>query len=179
MSLQFLRFLSRTISYYLVIDKISFVNKLLNSLFTIFPQTANIFLIIIITLFTYAILGMELFSFLRPRNQLNDFDQNYKNFHSALFALVKFSTMESPIQQLSDAASEMSPDWVCFKIDSFDKFQKYGQYGCGNLWLAIFFFISFHIFYSLLLMSTLMTLIVDAYSEVRQEENSHITRFVL
>ena len=87
--------------------------------------------------------------------------------------------MESPIQQLSDAASEMSPNWVCFEINSFEDFKRYGQNGCGSLGWAISFFLTFHIIYSLILMSTFMTLIVDAYSEVRQEENSHITRFVL
>lgn len=88
-----------------MIDEIPFANKMLNSLFTIFPRTANILLIILVTIVTYAILGMELFSFLRPRQELDSYNQNYKDFQTALFALIKFSTMESPIQQISDAAS--------------------------------------------------------------------------
>lgn len=77
------------------------------------PQTTNIALIIVVTLFIYAIIGMELFAFLRPSAELDSFNQNYTNFSSALFALIKFSTMESPIAQMSDAAQHLSPNFIC------------------------------------------------------------------
>ena len=96
-----------------MLDEIPFARKLLNSLVTILPQTTNIALLIVITLFIYAIIGMELFSFLRPSSELDDYNQNYTNFSSALFALIKFSTMESPIAQMSDAAQTLSPNFVC------------------------------------------------------------------
>lgn len=60
---------------------------------TVLPQTSNIALIILVTLFIYAIIGMELFAFLRPSDELDVFNQNYTDFPSALFALIKFSTM--------------------------------------------------------------------------------------
>lgn len=152
---------------------------MLNSLVTVLPQTTNIALIIFVTLFIYAIIGMELFSFLRPNIELDTFNQNYTNFSSALFALIKFSTMESPIQQISDAAQTLSPNFVCVDIYSYESYQMYGQNGCGNKFMSYLFFLSFHIFYSLLLMSTLMAVIVDSYCEVKKEESAPITKLVL
>lgn len=90
------------------------MRKLLNAIATILPRTSNILLLIAITLFIYAIIGMEMFSYLRPNVELDVFNQNYSNFSSALFALVKFSTMENPIQQISDAAQISQPNFVCF-----------------------------------------------------------------
>ena len=76
--------------------------------------------------------------------------------------------MESPIAQISDAAQSLSPNFICQNIYSYDEFQQYGQMGCGNNYMSYTFFLSFHIFYSLLLMSTLMAVIVDSYSEVKR-----------
>lgn len=57
-----------------------------------------------VTVFIYSIIGMELFAFLKPSTEIDEFNQNYTEFFSAIFALIKFSTMESPINQISDAA---------------------------------------------------------------------------
>lgn len=54
------------ICFILVLNELTFARKLLNSLMTIFPQTSNIMLMIFVTIFAYAIVGMELFSFLKP-----------------------------------------------------------------------------------------------------------------
>ena len=151
----------------------------MNSIATILPRTSNILLIISITLFIYAIIGMELFSYLKPNIELDEHNQNYTDFGSALFALIKFSTMESPIQQIIDAAQTSQPNFVCYEIFSYDDFSELGQKGCGSQASSYIFFLSFHIFYSLLLMSTLMAVIVDGYSEVKREENAFITKFVL
>lgn len=97
----------------LVLDEIPFARKLLNTIVSILPQTSNILLMICLTLFIYTIIGMELFSFLRPNIELDNFNQNYTSFSTALFALIKFSTMESPIQQISDAAQTLAPNFIC------------------------------------------------------------------
>lgn len=107
---------------------------------------------------------MELFSYLKTNNELNIFDQNYKSFSTALFSLVKFSLWENPIDQLSDAAQGIGPDFVCFDIENYEEFLHYGQMGCGSKWKSYIFFLSFHITYSMILMSSLIALVFDAYS---------------
>lgn len=51
--------------------------------------------------------------------------------------------------------------------------------GCGNKALSYTFFLSFHVFYSMLLMSSVMAVIVDSYSDVKREEEAPITKLVL
>lgn len=86
-----------------------------------------------------------------------------------MFALIKFSTLESPIQQISDAAQSASPDFLCTPIYTYAEYLVSGQNGCGNAAMSYIFFLSFHILYSMLLMSTIMAVIVDIYSQVKRE----------
>lgn len=89
------------------------IRKLLNSLISILPQTSNLLILNLTVLFIYTIIGMELFSYLKTNSELNSYDQNYWNFENAIWSLVKFSLMEAPIDQLSDAAQSLGPNFVC------------------------------------------------------------------
>jgi hypothetical protein len=53
---------------------------------------------------------------------------------------------------------------VCYDVHDYSTFLIYGQNGCGNTGLALAFFLSFHIIYSLILMPTLMGIIFDSYN---------------
>ena len=87
--------------------------------------------------------------------------------------------MESPIDQIRDAAQTLQPNFICQEISNYEEFLIYGQNGCGSPVAAYIFFLSFHVFYSLLLMSAFIALIVDTYSDLKKEENSEITVDVL
>lgn len=126
-------------------------------------------MLIFLTLFTYGVIGVYFFGYLKISLELNEFDQNYTDLKSSIYALIKFSTLESPIQQIIDSTATVEPNSVCFDIYSYDDFVKYGRMGCGNRVAGYIFFLSFLIIYSLILLSTLLAVIVDAYSEVRRE----------
>ena len=51
--------------------------------------------------------------------------------------------------------------------------------GCGKPVAGLIFFLSFQLIYTMILLSTLMAVIVDAYSEVRREEESMVNKFQL
>ncbi len=121
-------------------------------------------MLMIITLFIYTCIGMEIFGYLKPGKELNDFDENYVDFGNALFSLIKFSTWEEPINQIRDGIQQMTSNSVCFQVNDYASFLSYGQNGCGNTPLALAFFITFHIIYSLILMPTLMGIIFDSYN---------------
>ena len=87
----------------------------------------------------------------------------------ALFSLIKFSILESLIGQISDSAHVFSPNFICFDINSYEDFAKYGFNGCGNPTASYVFFFSFHIFYTMFLMSTFIAFIVDTYSDIIRE----------
>lgn len=98
---------------------IDFVRKMINSLLTIFPQTANIWLLIFVVLFSYATIGIYFFGYLKISPELNEFDQNYTDLPSAIYALIKFSTLESPILQIIESTSGIEPNSVCFDMYTY------------------------------------------------------------
>ena len=51
--------------------------------------------------------------------------------------------------------------------------------GCGDKAKSYAFFLSFHIIYSLILMSSMIAIIFDAYDEVRTEEEAMVNKFQL
>ena len=54
-----------------VLNEIDFVKKMINSLVSIFPQTSNIWLLIFIVLFSYAVIGIYFFGYLKISPELN------------------------------------------------------------------------------------------------------------
>ena len=77
-------------------------------------------MILAITLFIYSIIGMEMFCFLKHNHEIDAFNQNYESFVNALLALIKFSTMESPIEQIKDTSQTFQPNFVCFSITNYE-----------------------------------------------------------
>ncbi len=80
--------------------------------------------------------------------------------------------------QVIDSTASIQPNSVCFDIYNYEDFAKYGRMGCGSS-VGYIFFLSFLITYSFILLSTLLAVIVDAYSEVRREEESMVNKFQL
>lgn len=144
-------------------NDIDFVRKMINSLVSIFPQTSNIWLLIFVTLVSYGVIGVYFFGYLKIGPELNEFDQNYTNLPSAIYALIKFSTLESPILQIIESTATIQPNSVCYDLYSYNDFVEHGRMGCGSS-VGYIFFLSFHVVYSLILLSTLLAIIVDAYS---------------
>ena len=102
-----------------MLNEIPLTQKVTQTLSSILPRTRFVLLLIAVLLFVYSILGMELFCFLRYNEELDGFNQNYDDFLSALFTLIKFSTLESPINQIRDGIQTSQPNFVCFEISSY------------------------------------------------------------
>ena len=162
-----------------MLDQFPFAQKVFQTIFSILPRTLNLLMILAITLFIYSVVGMELFCFLKHNNEIDGFNQNYESFTNALLALIKFSTMESPIEQIKDTSQTFQPNFVCFQITEYEQFQTYGQNGCGHPLLSFLFFGSFHFLFSMFLFPTLIALIVDAYSDIKKDENSIVNKSII
>ena len=106
-----------------MLDDIPFTRKIIQTISVILPRTRFVLFLIGALFFIYSILGMELFSFLRYNEEIDGFNQNYDDFLSAFFALIKFSTLESPINQIQDGIQTSQPNFVCFEISSYEEFE--------------------------------------------------------
>ena len=102
-----------------MLDQIPSTQKIVQTLSVILPRTRFVLLLITMLFFIYSIVGMELFCFLRHSKEIDGFNQSYEDFASALFSLIKFSTLEWPIDQIRDAMRTSQPNFVCFEISTY------------------------------------------------------------
>ena len=153
---------------YSVLDEISFTQKIIQTLSTILPRTRFALLLIGVLFYIYSIVGVELFCFMRYNQEIDGTNQSYDDFPSAFFTLIKFSTLEAPIDQIRDAIQTSQPNFVCFEISSHEEFERYGQNGCGKPFLASLFFFSFHFILNVFLMSVFIGIIIDGYTETKE-----------
>ena len=102
-----------------MLDEIPFTKRIIQTLSIILPRTRFFLLLVGALFYIYAILGVELFCFLRNGNEIDGFNQSYSDFISALLSLVKFSILESPIDQIKDAMQTSKPNFICFEITTY------------------------------------------------------------
>jgi hypothetical protein len=67
---------------------------LINAVIEIIPKCASTVKILLVTLFIYAVLGTQLFAFLKPQTALDGYDLGFTNFYISLLTLVKIATGE-------------------------------------------------------------------------------------
>ncbi len=96
-----------------MLNEVEFTRKLFASLLEVIPKIYSCVIVMVCVLLIYSVVGMELFSFLKYGQELNEFDQNYTDFFSSMYSLVKFSLLENPIYQIEDAGSTFRPDFIC------------------------------------------------------------------
>ena len=77
---------------------------------------------------------------------------------------------------MDDCLKALRPNDICFKIDSFQEFEKYGslKLGCGNN-IAYLYFLSFMIIFSFMLLSLFVAIIMDIYSLRAVLEHSKVS----
>jgi hypothetical protein len=66
-----------------------------------------------------------------------------------MFLLVRVASSEYWFSILVDCVRPLNPNFVCFKINNYDDFTKYGFNGCGTAWglFKIINFIRIRLFY--------------------------------
>lgn len=105
------------------------------------PQMAIIGGLLTIILFMYAVLGLNLYPYLK-RNQGITADANFTTLLTSFFTLFKSSTGESWDVVLADTTRSSQPNNVCFPISTYADYETLGFNGCGD-YTGYLYFVSF------------------------------------
>ena len=142
--------------------------RLLDTLVLTLPGIINITLLLVLVLFIYAVLGMQLFA-KTQYNESYSVHTNFRTFESSLLALVRFATGEGWGNFMYDASVSKEG---CVRDPIYDEdmcgFNNKGNCvelnGCGNA--AIFpFLLSFTLFVSMVLFNLFVGVIIEGFSE--------------
>ena len=156
----------------------SFGKRLINAMVYAIPQMKNIFLLLILLMFIYAILGINMFSTMMYRDTYND-QNNFRDLFNAFVLLIRWSTGEDwqkVMYELASTSPYQNIEWV--NNQSYEDMQNNGTIGWGN-GFAYIYFTSFFIIVSMIVMNLSIGVFVDAYEAAKKDENSLIKEDII
>ncbi|KAL4475095.1 hypothetical protein ABPG74_001791 [Tetrahymena malaccensis] len=139
---------------------ITIVKKTLNILFYILPEIAPVAGLLLYLIYMYALIGMQIFPFIKVQNTLNGYDQHFKTFNTAVFTLIRVASGEQWFYVVNDAVRQQQPNFVCQDISNYDEYIENGLNGCGTPWGYIYFF-SFHLFVSVIILNLFIAVLLE------------------
>ena len=71
------------------------IEKLFATIFSVIPNALSMLFIMLIFLFIYTTLGMEIFAYLRTQEYINGWDVHFRNFTTAAFAMMRVVSLET------------------------------------------------------------------------------------
>ena len=163
---------------YRIFKRIQSVKQIYDTLFHVLPTLLNMLLLIILILYMYTIVGMDIFSYLKPQKTLNGYDMHFRSFSISFFTLVRVASSETWFLVFSDAARQMQPNFFCRSVNNYQDYVEYGLTDCGNI-LAFPYFLSFHILFSLVILNLFVVIVLTQYDDEFKAHQSAINKYQL
>lgn len=109
-----------------VIKKIPYLNKLFTVLKVVLPQIGNIAILLFTVILIYAVLGVDLFAFVKPQSNSGGPNINFRNPFLTMMNLVRCMTGESWYLIMQDCSRTKQPNFVCYDVTSYEDYQEHG-----------------------------------------------------
>ena len=155
----------RFIRLIVLMKRIQSLRIIFNTFILSLPSMANILGLLIITMSFYAVIGMNMFSYVRLQDSLDSY-ANFQNFFTAMFTLLRMSTGENWNWLMVDMGRGMQPNFVCYNYDFvYENLVKYGVNGCGSKWGAVLYCISFQFLYKMIVLNLFIAVILKVFEE--------------
>ena len=162
--------LVRVCRLFKLIKRVKNLRLLFNTLIVSIPSIVNIGTLLLLLFFIYAVIGMQLFSFIPDNDEVNQ-RANFRSFGSAMFLLLRFSTgenwngfMRSIMVNTSDCVMfpKYNPDapW-CLTDEDYPTCTEIN--GCGADFSAFIYFYSFTLLISFVIMNLFVGIVLEAF----------------
>ena len=171
-TLRFLRFF-RIVRLLKLIKVAPGIKRLLSTVVASAPALANVGVLVLLVLYIYAVLGIELFGHVAHGEFIND-DANFETFGAAMLTMVRCITGESYNGIMHDAmVTEARQPGRCSAAEGT----------CGDPLAAIAFFISFVVIGSYVMLNVFVAVVIDAFADDQAQEQApwsqvHVDDFV-
>ena len=129
-------------------------NLLMTLLFS-FPSFVNIGGLIMLLTLIYAVLGVQLFTYVKPGDAITDEGANFKSVPNAVLLMLQTLTLDNWSMLMSDAM--VTPEYGC-DPDAVPS-------DCGSV-AAIPFFVSYVIFGAFVLMNLIVAVMLDSFADL-------------
>eukprot|EP00743_Colponemidia_sp_Colp-15_P005327 GILK01005729.1.p1 GENE.GILK01005729.1~~GILK01005729.1.p1 ORF type:complete len:1755 (-),score=280.80 GILK01005729.1:102-5366(-) len=136
------------------------------------PSLANIGILLFLFIYIYAVLGVNLFSTVMYRDNLNR-HANFRSFGSALQTMFRCATGEGWDDIMTDLMLQDSYQGVpCTSDVSYTDIAAGNINGCGS-YVAIPFFFSYTILVTFVMFNLFVAVVIEAFADEKADEESN------
>ena len=133
------------------------LREMIRKLMVSAPAILNVLSVLALIVFIYAILGMQLFTFVAPGESLNEF-ANFRSFGGACILLFQCLTGDGWYAIMLDTANDRSQGCDPSAVPT----------GCGNPWLGIPYFLSFTVIGSFVFLNLVVAVVLEKFLSLWQ-----------
>eukprot|EP00347_Sterkiella_histriomuscorum_P005312 403357086 len=135
------------------------------------PALTNVGGLLVLFLYIYAILGVQLFATVKLQKDL-DFNANFQTFGNAFLTLIRCSTGEAWNAIMVDTTRQATAIFDCDDTDfEYQRYQQNGEqaYGCGSN-AGFIFFTSYFLVVPLIFLNLFIAIILQGFEDMNQKE---------
>ncbi len=162
--------LARICRLFRLIKNVKSLRTLFNTLVISIPSIANIGSLLILLFFIYAVVGVQLYSFIPNNGDLND-QANFRSFGTAMLLLLRFSTGENWngfMRSIIDSGENCDPNPIynpespwCLSPEDLPDCSPLN--GCGAGFSAFIYFYSFTLLVSFVILNLFVGIVLEAF----------------
>jgi len=170
----------RVLRVFRLIQSAKELRKLINTLIISLPQLANIAMLLLLCLFIFAVMGVQMFATVAFQDAYNE-HANFQNFGVAILTLMRSTTGENWNGIMYSMAENvehcvMNPEWdplLCGMEGSIDECLPLN--GCGKGFVAHWFWLLFTMLVSFVVLNVFVAVILEAFDNSNDEEDAKLT----
>lgn len=144
------------------------LQRILMTFIEAIPALINVGGLLFLFIYLYSVIGVNFFSMIKLQTSLNK-NANFQTFGTAMLTLFRISTGEGWNDIMEDCAREKSIEFLCYD-QNFEQRQKDGIQGCGSHIISYFFFMSFMIFVTFIMLNLFIAIILEGFQKQLTEE---------
>ena len=109
-----------------IVKNVNFLKKLFTTLKFVLPETINLAILLFVVLLIFSIIGVDLFGYLKPQNNVGNRNIHFRNVFYAILTLIRGATGESWYLFYADCRRKTQPNFICFEIKNYNDLQLHG-----------------------------------------------------
>ena len=147
---------------------------ILDTIVHIIPQVTNIMSLVFLLLFIYSVLGLNLFSTVMYQDFYNT-RANFRTFGNSILLLLRWLTGEDWNEIMKELALKGEYNGEVWQENqTYEEMQRDGIKGCGTN-ISFFFFISFMILLSMIIMNLSVAAVIEGLAEASKENTGIVS----
>jgi hypothetical protein len=142
---------------------------------TSLPSLVSVGALLFLVIYMYAIMGMYLFASVRLQKNLNE-NANFQTVGNAMLTLFRVSTGDGWKEIMEDCARQYNLYHTCVWDQTYAEQQSDGIMGCGSQSMSYFYFISFMVLVTFILLNLFVAVVLENFNLNLTEDEAPISQ---